>query len=160
MPNSSLPRSGDAMLIRAAVPDDIPQIMKLSAESKTAAHWKGREYDALFAPEAPERVALVACDEAGVIAGFVIARCGIEDWEIENVVVDPELRRRGVGCLLIQETLRRAREHDALDVFLEVRESNVAARALYNRLGFNEQGRRSRYYRNPEEDALLLRLAM
>ncbi len=145
------------MLIRLAVSDDIAQMMALAAESESAAHWSAREYEALFAPEAPERVALVACEEA--IAGFVIARCGDEEWEIENVVVDPELRRQGIGDRLIQEVLRQARERGVADIFLEVRESNVAARGLYAKWGFTEAGRRAKYYRDPEEDAVVMRRA-
>ena len=147
------------MLIRAAAPHDISQIMTLAASSETAAHWSAREYDALFAPEAPERVALVAYERADAIAGFVVARCG-EEWEIENVVVEPMFRRRGIGRALIEELMRRARQGGAKDVFLEVRESNAAARALYGKMGFREEGRRPRYYAQPEEDALLLRLVL
>lgn len=148
------------MLIRAAVPGDIPQLISLAEDSETAAHWSPREYDALFAPEAPKRVALVALETAETVAAFVIARCGREEWEIENVVVDAKLRRRGVGYLLVRELLHLAREHGAADVFLEVRESNMAARVLYRKLGFQEEGRRARYYQNPEEDALVLRLQL
>ncbi len=150
------------MLIRAAVPDDIPRIMNLAGESETAAHWSTREYDALFAPEAPARVGLVAISERqpDVVAGFAIARCGVDEWEIENVVVDPGLRRQGIARLLIQEVLRQARDRGATDVFLEVRESNVAARGLYSKLGFAEQGRRPRYYHDPQEDAVLMRLGL
>src|SRR5579884_3057698 len=152
MPNSLLRRSGDAMLIRAAVPDDIPQIMRLAQQSETAAHWSPREYDALFAPEAPERVALVACAEGDMVAGFVVVRGGEPEWEIENVVVAPASREQGIGRLLIEALLREARQRRAGEVFLEVRESNVAARALYAATGFKEEGRRRAYYRNPEED--------
>lgn len=148
------------MLIRAAVPEDISQIMSLAQQSETAAHWSAREYEAPVSADTPERLALVACEEAEVIAGFVIARCGEQEWEIENVVVAPASRRQGIGELLIQELLRQAREGVAADVFLEVRESNAAARALYGKLGFTEQGRRSRYYRDPEEDAVLMRLPL
>ena len=148
------------MLIRTAVPDDIPQIMSLAQQSKTAAHWSAREYDALFSPDAPERVAVVAVQELGVIAGFVVARCGAQEWEIENVVVDERVRRRGVGRLLMQHVLRRAQERGSADVFLEVRESNAGARALYKRLGFHELGRRPRYYHDPEEDAVVLRVSL
>jgi ribosomal-protein-alanine N-acetyltransferase len=146
------------MLIRAAVPEDIQQLIELAAESDTAAHWSAREYNALFAPEAPERVALVAVEELqpGTV-GFVIARCGGDEWEIENVVVATDARRKGIAGLLVQEILRQARERRVNDVFLEVRESNAAARAMYERFGFHEQGRRPRYYREPEEDALVLR---
>ena len=148
------------MLIRAAIPGDIPQIMSLAGESETAAHWSAREYDALFAATAPVRVALVACEVADAIAGFVIARCGMDEWEIENVVVAPTLRRQGVGDLLVNEVLRLARDCGVADVVLEVRESNVAARTLYVKTGFKEEGRRPKYYRDPEEDALLLRMRL
>jgi len=147
------------MLIRVAVPEDIRPMMTLAGQSESAAHWSAREYDALFAPEAPERVALVACAEPGGIAGFVIARCGVE-WEIENVVVDERMRQRGIGRLLIQEVIRGARERGATDVFLEVRESNAAARGLYANTGFKEVGRRAWYYQNLDEDALVLRLLL
>jgi [ribosomal protein S18]-alanine N-acetyltransferase len=150
------------MLIRTAVPDDIPQIMSLAQQSKTAAHWSARQYDALFAADAPERVALVAIEESrpAAVAGFVIVRCGDEEWEIENVVVDEGTRRQGIGGLLIREVLHHARRRGVASVLLEVRESNLAARALYNRLGFTEQGRRSKYYREPDEDALLLQVSV
>ena len=65
-----------------------------------------------------------------------------------------------MGGLLVQGVLQKARNRGASDVFLEVRESNAAARALYERLGFRVQGRRSRYYRDPEEDALVMKLPL
>jgi len=148
------------MLIRAAAPADIPQIMRLAGESETAAQWGSREYDALFAPEAPKRIALVAeVESQGTgIAGFVIARCAEGEWEIENVVVEPAVRMNGIARSLLEELLREASKSHVGSVLLEVRESNAAARELYAKLGFSEQGRRPRYYRNPEEDAVLLKL--
>ena len=131
----------------------------LEAQAETAAHWNAREYDALFAPEAPRRIALVVA-EGDEVRGFVIARCGPDEWEIENVVVAPEHRRLGIGGELVREVLRAAQEAGAAAVLLEVRESNAAARQLYERLGFAEAGRRSGYYRVPVEDALLLRFSI
>ena len=86
----------------------------------------------------------------------MIARCATCEWEIENVVVAREKRKRGIGIQLIQEVLLKAQSAGATSVLLEVRESNLAARRLYEKLGFSQQGRRSNYYHNPEEDALLL----
>ena len=146
------------MIIRTATPADVPYMRALEQQVETAAHWAEREYDALFAAEAPPRIALVAtsdADASGVI-GFAIARCAAAEWEIENVAVSPEKRRQAVGIKIIQELLSRAQSAGATSVLLEVRESNTAARRLYERLGFSQQGRRSKYYRNPEEDALLL----
>jgi [ribosomal protein S18]-alanine N-acetyltransferase len=148
------------MLIRAAVPEDIPQIMALAQRSDTAAHWSAREYDALFAPDTPRRIALVAAHSQDKIAGFLVARCAPAEWEIENVVVEVVLRRQGIAQSLIEELLQEARHRGVAAILLEVRESNAAARALYRKMGFHEEGRRPRYYARPEEDALLLRLLL
>ena len=148
------------MLIRAAVPRDIPQIMTLAGQSDPAAHWSAREYEALFAPDRPERIALVAERLPEGIAAFVMARCVVEEWEIENVVVGREFRRQGIALSMMEELLREARQRGIAAILLEVRESNAAARALYKKIGFNEAGRRPRYYTQPEEDALLLRLRL
>ena len=146
------------MLIRPATPADVPSMRALEQQAETAAHWAEREYDALFAAEAPQRIVLVATSEEDVdrVVGFAIARCATAEWEIENVVVAPEKRRRGIGIKIIRELLLQARSAGATSVLLEVRESNMAARRLYEKLGFSQQGRRSNYYREPEEDALLL----
>ncbi len=146
------------MLIRAATPDDVPSIRALEQQAETAAHWAELEYDTLFAADAPPRIALVATSEAdgGRVIGFVIARCAGAEWEIENVVVTPEERNRGLGIKIIRELLLQAQSAGATSVLLEVRESNLAARRLYEKLGFSQQGRRSGYYHDPKEDALLL----
>jgi len=146
------------MPIRAAVPADIPQIMALAAQSETAAHWSTREYEALFALDAPRRIAFIAEQRPQAITGFVIARCGPDEWEIENLVVDPEVRRQGIAQSLVEAILGEARSCGIAAVLLEVRESNTAARALYGKLGFKEEGGRSRYYSQPEEDAVLFRV--
>jgi len=147
----------NSVLIRPATPGDIPSMRALEQQSESAAHWAEREYDALFAAGAPPRVSLVAIEnESQTMCGFAIARCATDEWEIENVVVALEERKRGMGSRLIGELLVRARSAGATSVLLEVRESNRAARRLYEKLGFSQQARRSSYYRDPEEDALQL----
>jgi [ribosomal protein S18]-alanine N-acetyltransferase len=147
------------VLIRLATPDDVPFIRALEQRAASAAHWAEREYDALFEADAPVRFVLVAVNEsdAAQLDGFVIARWTLDDWEVENVVVARERQRLGIGTKLIQDLLSRAQATGATSVLLEVRESNLAARRLYEKLGFSEEGRRSNYYRDPTEDALLLR---
>ncbi len=146
------------MLIRSATPQDITAIRALEQPATNAAHWPMREYEVVFAPEAPRRVALVAEDEEQQICGFVVARCGVDEWEIENVVVAPARRRRGIGRELVRMVVRLAGAAAAA-VLLEVRESNTAARQLYEKFGFVEIGRRPGYYHDPVEDALLLRFS-
>lgn len=150
------------MLIRKATPEDVAIIRKLEQETETAAHWGEREYDALFEADAPRRIALVAAEKAGAaeIMGFVIARCADDEWEIENVVVVSEQRRRGMGSALVGELVQEAGRSRATAVLLEVRESNTAARGLYEKIGFSQAGRRPDYYRNPAEDALLLKISI
>jgi ribosomal-protein-alanine N-acetyltransferase len=131
----------------------------LEQQAETAAHWSEREYGALFSYDAPRRLTLMAEADAGQVCGFAIARCGPEEWEIENVVVDAEHRRHGIGRALVRELIQAATQAGMERVLLEVRESNTAARHLYEQLGFVEVGRRPGYYRDPVEDALLLRFS-
>jgi len=146
------------MLIRPATNADIPALRALEQQADTAAHWAEREYAALFAPEAPRRLALVTTEDAELL-GFAVARRDPEEWEIENVVVAPQHRRCGIGSGLVRQLIYAAQESGARAILLEVRESNLAARQLYERLGFAEAGRRPAYYHSPTEDALLLRFS-
>lgn len=147
------------MLIRPASPADIPHMRALEQQSETAAHWAEREYDALFAPEAPKRLALIA-DEDGAVGGFLIARCDLDEWELENIVVAPDRRHGGIGGQLVGALLHQATESGATSVLLEVRESNQPARQLYKKFGFLEAGRRPNYYASPAEDALLVKYSV
>lgn len=143
--------------IRAATPADLPGMMALEKRSATAAHWSAQQYEALFGGHGPERMALIIEDEPG-LEGFVIARVVDREWEIENIAVAGPARRRGLGTRLLGELLDQARSRGADAVFLEVRESNRAARALYEKWAFLESGRRRGYYKDLEEDAILYRL--
>jgi [ribosomal protein S18]-alanine N-acetyltransferase len=147
------------MVIRPATVADIPSVQSLEQQADTAAHWSEREYAALFAPGAAQRLALIAQDDNAQLCGFIIARCAPDDWEIENIIVALQHQRRGIGRALIREILSAAREAGAGSVLLEVRESNLTARQLYEALGFVEAGRRLAYYRNPDEDARVLRFS-
>jgi ribosomal-protein-alanine N-acetyltransferase len=69
-------------------------------------------------------------------------------------------RRKGLGTRLLDALLAAARETHSTSVFLEVRESNAAARSLYEKAGFNQTDRRKSYYTNPPEDAILYRLTL
>ena len=86
----------------------------------------------------------------------VAARSVSGEAEILNLAVTPGWRRRGLGRRLVETAIEAARAAGATRIFLEVRESNGAALALYAALGFLEAGRRRNYYRAPEEDALIL----
>ena len=95
----------------------------------------------------------------GEVAGYVVAWTAADEAEIANVAVAPGLRGRGVGARLLDAALAEVSRRGAEAVYLEVRESNTAARRLYASRGFEAVGRRKNYYRRPQEDALVLRRA-
>lgn len=132
-------------------------MMALEASAATAAHWSVEQYQALFRASSPERVALVL-DEESCLHGFAIARVAGVEWEIENIAIAGPAVGRGLGTRLLGELMGLARGKGAAAVILEVRESNHAARGLYQRWAFLECGRRPRYYKDPDEDAILYRL--
>lgn len=136
----------------------------------SSARWSEKQYRDLFQDTGrASRLVLVAEYEgeesnskgaAGrndARAGFVVARHIAPEWELENIVVRPAGRRTGVGMRLLKALLDAARDLDSEAVFLEVRESNAAARALYEKFGFRASGGRKSYYANPLEDAVLYR---
>ena len=94
------------------------------------------------------------------LAGYLIGREAAGTGEVLNLAVAPEFRRRGVGGALLEAGLAALRRRRVEEVFLEVRESNRSAQALYSATGFRPVGQRAAYYRNPKEDALVLRLAL
>jgi len=142
--------------IRYASIADLPAIMAIEKDAETAAHWCEAEYRQIFGEPLPSRLILVA-EENGAISAFLIGRKIGDEWELENLVVTATLRRTGLASRLIEAFLNILNHNGAKEIFLEVRESNLSARRLYENSGFIEVGRRRRYYQQPDEDALLLK---
>jgi ribosomal-protein-alanine N-acetyltransferase len=145
--------------------------VEIASHSATAAQWNQAEYLKLFSLDEPEaqpqaeagtkpqpqsRTVLVVERDARV-AGFIVGQQVDDEWEIENIAVTGAARRCGLGSRLVGELLDLVRSRGGKSVFLEVRESNRAARSLYEKWAFIEVGRRKMYYQNPAEDALVLK---
>lgn len=92
------------------------------------------------------------------LLGFVLVRMVLDEWEIIHLLVSKTVRGRGIGKALMKHALAEIVDRGGRRVFLEVREGNRPAQALYKSLGFRECGRRLGYYSNPQEDARILRL--
>jgi [ribosomal protein S18]-alanine N-acetyltransferase len=131
--------------------------LDLERDCPTAAHWTEQQYRQAFQrQDSALRFCLVAEREAVLgVTGFLVARRIDSEWELENIVVAAQSRRNGLGKRLLQSLLNEVRDTDGESVFLEVRESNTAARKLYEKMGFHETGRRKSYYSSPQEDAVL-----
>jgi ribosomal-protein-alanine N-acetyltransferase len=141
---------------------DLPRILEIAAGIRNAPHWPESAYrHALTAEATPARVALAALETAtGELAGFAVSSLLAGQAELESIVVASARQGRGVGRLLLAETLKRLRSAGAHEVFLEVRASNAAALRLYRSFRFVEMGRRSRYYSEPAEDGITMRLRL
>jgi ribosomal-protein-alanine N-acetyltransferase len=128
--------------IRAATAADLPAIVRIQDLSPEASGWNPLDFEC--------RVALLD----GAIAGFIaIRRTGPDEGEILNLAVHPGFRRRGIAKALLSSVLQTSPG----EWFLEVRESNAAAIALYSACGFVPSGRRENYYENPAEAAIVMR---
>lgn len=104
-------------------------------------------------------VLVLVAEVGNEVVGYVVARSAADEGEILNLAVAPTHQRRGVGRALAERALELLSARGAQAVYLEVRESNAAARGLYQGLGFEPVARRPNYYRHPVEAALILRTA-
>lgn len=95
--------------------------------------------------------------ECGEVMGYVGSQTVMDETDMMNVAVHPGARRRGIAEQLILALCEELAKRGSRCLTLEVRASNAPAIALYEKLGFLEIGRRKNYYRNPREDALILR---
>ncbi len=91
-----------------------------------------------------------------VVVGYCALYIVAGELQIGNFAVAPKFKRQGIGRKMMDEVIRVAREHECAYIYLEVRESNLAAIALYVSFGFVNVGRRVGYYRNPRESAILM----
>lgn len=158
------------MRVRRANVSDIPAIIALERQNSMAAHWSQQQYTRFFAPSgshASEGVALVAENEPEgsarkepAIVAFLAAQGIDTEWELQNLVVADSHRRKGAAVHLVRELIAAVRARNGRVIFLEVRESNQVARALYRKLGFEETGLRKSYYSKPSEDAIICRLSI
>ena len=99
----------------------------------------------------------LVAEEDDRVAGYVGSQTCGDETDMMNVAVHPDFRRSGFGQTLINALVEELIRIGSCCLTLEVRDSNAPAIALYEKLGFAEIGRRKNYYRNPREDALILR---
>jgi ribosomal-protein-alanine N-acetyltransferase len=138
-------------VLRPATKDDVPALVELERSSFTVPNWPADTF---------LRYDCTVAEVLGEVGGFLVSReifggtnTAPPEREILNLAVDTRYRRAGIATLLIKQEFRKKARF-----FLEVRESNMAARALYERLGFLEISRRAEYYNNPTETAIVMRM--
>jgi len=141
-------------VIRQADRSDIPAVMEIEA-SLYSEPWDTQLFmDAISAKDK----SVFAAVETGVLAGYVVFERVLDEGHVTNIAVSKPYQRWGIASSLISYVIELAKSEKLKEIFLEVRETNEAARKLYSKFGFSEIGRRKAYYHKTNEDALLYKL--
>jgi ribosomal-protein-alanine acetyltransferase/tRNA threonylcarbamoyl adenosine modification protein YeaZ len=138
------------------------EVMEIAGSLKELPQWTRENYlAALDTDGVPRRIALIVLgpDEAG-ITGFLVASLLPPQAELEIIAIDPRFQRQGLARKLFDELVYKLAQAGVSEVVLEVRASNQAALSFYRATGWSETGRRPRYYTDPQEDAVLMRLQL
>jgi ribosomal-protein-alanine N-acetyltransferase len=137
--------------IRSAESSDLDALVSLENQCFRSPNWVAADF---------LKYQCRVAEKAGEIIGFIVWRevftgdpANPAERDILNVAVAPDFRRQGIATALISHVLTPPGE-----VFLEVRESNLAAQELYRKLGFCEVGRRYGYYQSPDETAIVMQM--
>ena len=144
----------EAVTIRAARESDLDDVAAIE-RAVFNDPWSRRSFVDLVGQR--QVVFLVAVDGRAVV-GYAIVLLTPPESELANLAVSRLMQHQGVGKRLLTDAIRAASEQGSKEMFLEVRESNAAAIALYSGEGFTAVGRRVRYYARPIEDAIVMRL--
>lgn len=136
-------------------PHDLQAVMRLDSETPEAPHWSRAVYERLLSAD-PSHKRLFIAEEGGRLLGFVAGQLILDACELDSIVVDIAARRSGVGRALLSAFLDWARAGHAIHVQHEVRSRNTRAIEFYMSVGFVHDGLRPCYYRNPDEDAVLM----
>lgn len=142
-----------SLQIRRMTLEDVPVVRDILQQAPEAADWSVASIRTLL--EGSQTLALVSI-RAEQISGCIFGARIDNQAEILNLAVLPIHRRKGDGSNLVRALIAEWELHSAPRIFLEVRESNAGAIKLYEGIGFQQAGRRKKYYSAPEEDALVL----
>lgn len=140
------------VILRRMRQDDLSQVAAIAAHSY-AEPWPQESFRVELNSEVSHPV---VAERAGEIVGFIVAWMVTDEVEIANLTVKETFRRRGLGRMLLTHVLALAQARQCATAYLEVRRSNWAARRLYESMGFNDHGLRSRYYGRTGEDAIVM----
>lgn len=143
------------MSIRRMTLEDIPSVLELDKLS-FALPWPERSFRFELTENPASRCWVF--DVEGKIAGMIVAWLLVDEAHIATIATHPEYRRQGIARKLLTYALRYMSKEGAVTSFLEVRESNTAARDMYHQFGYEVVGRRKRYYKDTDEDAILMTL--
>jgi len=143
------------MEIRRMTLADIPDVIELDILSFSLP-WPERSFRFELTDNPASRCWVAELD--GKIAGMIVAWMIVDEAHIATIATHPKYRRQGIAKKLLTYALRYMSKEGAVTSFLEVRESNIAAQEMYRQFHYEEAGRRRQYYKDTNEDAILMTL--
>ena len=141
--------------IRRMILADIDQVVEIDRASFSLP-WPPRSFQYEVTDNAASRGWVAEIE--GCIVGMIVIWMIVHEAHIATIAVRPDFRRRGIAEKLLLHALTCARSEGAIRAFLEVRAGNMAAQEMYRKYGFVVDGRRPRYYKDNNEDAVLMSL--
>lgn len=142
--------------IRKMMVEDVPAVVELDQKSFSLP-WPERSFRFELTDNPASRCWVAELD--GKVVGMIVVWLIIDEAHVATVATDPDYRRQGIGKRLLSHALLNLMQEGARSSFLEVRESNLPAQEMYRKFGYETSGRRRRYYRDNDEDAILMSLA-
>lgn len=143
------------LVIRKMTLDDVPAVVDLDQKSFSLP-WPERSFRFELTDNPASRCWVAELD--GKTVGMIVVWLIVDEAHVATIATHPDFRRKGIAKRLLSHALLKLMEQGARSSFLEVRESNLAAQALYREFGYEETGRRPRYYKDNDEDAILMNL--
>lgn len=143
------------VMIRKMTMDDIEKVVAIDRVSFSLP-WPERSFRFELTDNPASRCWVAEVD--GKIAGMVVVWLIVDEVHIATIATHPEFRRQGIAKNLLSYALQNLSTEGAQSSFLEVRAGNLAAQEMYRKFGYEESGVRRRYYRDNDEDAILMTL--
>jgi [ribosomal protein S18]-alanine N-acetyltransferase len=143
------------LAIRRMTIDDVSAVVELDQKSFSLP-WPERSFRFELTDNPASRCWVAELE--GKIVGMIVVWLLVDEAHIATIATHPHFRRKGIAKRLLSHALRHLIDEGARSSFLEVRESNFAAQDMYRKFGYEETGRRRRYYKDNDEDAILMNL--
>ena len=142
-------------VIRKMTLDDLEQVVAIDQVSFSLP-WPQRSFRFELTDNETSRCWVVDLD--GRVIAMIVSWLILDELHIATIATHPEFRGQGIGRQLLLHALKAAKTEGAIKSFLEVREGNLVAQEMYTKFGFVEDGRRKEYYKDNNEDAILMTL--
>jgi [ribosomal protein S18]-alanine N-acetyltransferase len=143
------------LTIRKMTLEDVAAVVDLDQRSFSLP-WPERSFRFELTDNPASRCWVAELD--GNIIGMIVVWLIVDEAHVATIATHPDFRRKGIAKRLLSHALQKLMDQGARSSFLEVRESNIVAQEMYRKFGYEETGRRRRYYKDNDEDAILMNL--